>query len=192
MKKRLLLLIGIIVSLNFGIIQNSTAQGNRHHQQREHREQRRDKAFRHDERRQEHFDKHERRDRYERHERREGYYRGANNRNERLRYNRQPQRYAMPFWASAHRYQGRHAVYFRDYNAFYDPYQGGYVYWLNGAWVFSPTVPLYMANFDLNRARVHIIKDVPYGTRPELYYRKYARRYPRNSRIQVNIALPPY
>jgi len=98
----------------------------------------------------------------------------------------------MPGWANAHRYNARHHVYFRDYNAFYDPNRGGYIYWYNNAWIFSPTVPLFMAGVNLNRARIQVINDVPFDARPEIYYDRYARRYPRNVNIQINIPLPPH
>lgn len=194
MKKGLLLLIGIVFSLNLGIVENANAQRNHHNQNRNHKEYRKNNEYRHEEKRAQRFDKHENRYGHQKDNRYEGRYekRRYRQHNKVVYTSNRHHQYRMPFWASAHRYRGQHAVYFRDYNAFYDPNRGGYVYWVNNGWVFSPTVPLYMANFDLNRARIHYIKDVPYGARPELYYRRYAKRYPRNNRIQINIPLPPY
>src|SRR5436309_1608655 len=58
-------------------------------------------------------------------------------------------RHGAPAWASAHRYDSRHHVYFRDYKTFYDPYRGGYVYMRNGRWNFSSNVPSFMLNVNL-------------------------------------------
>lgn len=196
MKKGLLLLIAIVFSFNVGFIESSNAQGNRNSQHQNHKKHNRNKDYRHEGRKIQNHNKYDNRNsnRYE--NRYDKQYRHPNKdvrRHKKVVYKQHNQhRNQMPFWASAHRYRGGHAVYFRDYNAFYDPYRGGYIYWHKNTWRFSRKVPRYMSNYDLNRARVHVIKDVPYGSRPELHYGKYAKRYPRNNRIQINIGLPPY
>ena len=192
MKKGLLLLIGIVFSLNVGFTQNASAQGNRPNQQRNQKDYKRNKDFRQDERKGQRYEKHDRR--YDtRYDDRYRHPKNIHKNRQKVVYSHhKPNHYKAPYWASAHKYRGRNAVYFRDYNAFYDPHRGVYVYWHNNAWVYSSTVPRYMSRYDLNRARVHYITDVPYGARPEMHYKKYARRYPRNNNIQINIALPPY
>lgn len=99
-------------------------------------------------------------------------------------------RHGTPYWAARHRYQGNHHVYFRDYRTFYDPYRGGYVYWTNSRWVFSPTVPAFLAHVNLNTARIQLMADIPLGRHPEYYYDSYAEAYPRNGSISIGINLP--
>lgn len=83
-----------------------------------------------------------------------------------------------PPWAPAHGYRAKQHVYFPDYYTFYDPRRSGYVYWNNNAWSFSPTLPSFLAQVDLGRARIQIMGDIPLTTRPETHYRDYYRLYP--------------
>lgn len=108
-------------------------------------------------------------------------------------YNRYQSRrhYASPRWAKAHRYQARHHVYFRDYCTFYDPYRQGYVYWSSNQWIFSPSIPAFLAHVDLGRARIQLMSGVPLTRHPEYYYQEYARSYPRGTNISINFQLPP-
>lgn len=92
-----------------------------------------------------------------------------------------------PPWAPAHGYRAKHHVYFQDYYTFYDPYRDGYVYWQEDDWVFSRSVPTFMANVDLGRARVQLMADVPLSKHPEYYFDRYAERYPRNPRVHINV-----
>lgn len=104
---------------------------------------------------------------------------------------RNARHYAPPRWAKAHHYQARHHVYFRDYATFYDPHRQGYVYWSRNQWIFSPSVPVFLANVDLGRARIQLMSEVPLTRHPEYYYRKYARSYPRGTNVSINVQLPP-
>src|SRR5438477_356004 len=65
---------------------------------------------------------------------------------------------ATPAWAAAHQYHNDHDVYFPDYYTFYDP-QRGYIYYKEGHWVNTTTVPTYMRSVDMNKARVQIIQE---------------------------------
>ena len=94
-----------------------------------------------------------------------------------------------PHWAPAHGYRAKHHVYFRDYYTFYDPYRDGYVYRHNNGWRFSRSVPAFLVNVDLGRARVQYLTDVPLNQRPERFHSRYSKRYPRDPRVQVNISL---
>lgn len=94
-----------------------------------------------------------------------------------------------PSWAPAHGYRAKHHVYFRDYQTFYDPHRGGYVYRSNNGWRFSRNVPSFMVGVDLGRARVQLLTDLPLNRQPERYYARYAKRYPRDSKVRVNINL---
>lgn len=94
-----------------------------------------------------------------------------------------------PPWAPAHGYRAKHHVYFRDYYTFYDPYRDGYVYWYEDDWVFSRSVPSFMADVDLGSARIQLMGDIPLSRRPEYYFDRYAGRYPRDPGIQLNIEL---
>jgi hypothetical protein len=83
-----------------------------------------------------------------------------------------------PSWAKAHNYDGASHVYFPDFRSFYDPQRGGYVFWENGAWSFTPTVPPYMSNVDLGKERVQILKGLDLDLHPELDYPRYMELYP--------------
>ena len=98
-------------------------------------------------------------------------------------------RIILPSWAKAHRYTAKRHVYFRDYNVFYDARRQGYVYLHKNKWRFSKAVPSYLIGVDLNRARIQVLNDLAYTSRPELYHSRYAKRYPRDMRIQFNLSL---
>jgi hypothetical protein len=92
-----------------------------------------------------------------------------------------------PPWAPAHGYRAKQHAYFPDYHVFYDPYRGGYSYWQNNSWNFSPRVPAFLGGIDLGKARIQVLGDVPVTTRPEIYYNRYAELYPARS---INISVP--
>lgn len=92
-----------------------------------------------------------------------------------------------PPWAPAHGYRAKQHVYFPDYRFFYDPHRGGYSYWQNNSWAFSPTIPSYMSGIDLGKVRIQLLNSVPLTTRPELYYNRYSNLYPART---VNITIP--
>jgi hypothetical protein len=83
-----------------------------------------------------------------------------------------------PSWAAAHNYDATAHVYFPDYYTFYDPKRGGYVFWENGKWVFSPAVPPYLEKVDLSKTRVQILKGISLDLYPELDYPYYMKLYP--------------
>ena len=84
----------------------------------------------------------------------------------------------VPQWAAAHNYDATSHVYFPDYYAFYDPNRGGYVYWDKGTWSFTPTVPPYLSNVDLNKSRIQILKGLSLDLHPEEHYPYYMNLYP--------------
>ena len=85
---------------------------------------------------------------------------------------------ALPGWATAHKYDGQSHVYFPDYYTYYDPNRGGYVFWKNGNWSFTPTVPPYMNDKDLGKERIQILKGLSLDLHPELDYPRYMKLYP--------------
>ena len=84
----------------------------------------------------------------------------------------------LPDWATAHNYDAKTNAYFPDYYTFYDAKRGGYVFWKNGQWSFTPTMPPYMSNKDLSKARVKILKGLSLDLHPETDYPKYMKMYP--------------
>ena len=94
--------------------------------------------------------------------------------------------YTTPSWGAAHQYTGDKYVYFPDYYTYYEP-DRGYVYWNNGKWTTSSSVPSYMSSVDLNSARVQIIEDM--STRPETRYRTYMETYPAQ-KVEVTVPMP--
>lgn len=105
------------------------------------------------------------------------------------RYDKKYKRNGPPHWAQAHKYHSKHHVYFRDYYTFYDPYRGGYVYRQSNGWHFSRSIPTFLINVDLGRARVQFIDDIPLNQHPERYYSRYSKRYPRDTRVRLNISI---
>lgn len=103
-------------------------------------------------------------------------------------YSQPKKRNGPPSWAPAHGYRAKNHVYFRDYYTFYDPYRDGYVYRHKNKWLFSRSVPSFLVGVNLNKARVHFLTDIPLNHHPEQYYSRYSSRYPRDSRINVNIS----
>lgn len=83
-----------------------------------------------------------------------------------------------PMWARAHRYDMNRHVYFPDYYTFYDANRGGYTYWQNDNWIFTPNLPSFLVNVDLGRARIQVMGDIPLNAAPQGYYNQYRRRYP--------------
>lgn len=81
-------------------------------------------------------------------------------------------KYQVPAWGKPHQYDGRHHVYFKDYKAFYDPRRAGYVY-DGGNWVFSASIPKFLVNVDLGRAKIQVMNDVPLYQHPEKFYHRY-------------------
>ncbi len=96
-----------------------------------------------------------------------------------------------PPWAPAHGYRAKNHVYFPDYYTFYDPRRNGYVYWNNNAWIFSPSVPSFLATVDLGRARVQVLGDIPLTSLPEPNFNKYYRLYPPSGTVNIHIPHPP-
>ncbi len=99
-------------------------------------------------------------------------------------------RYAQSNWCRSHHYNFRQHVYFRDYCTFYDPQRRGYVYWSNNRWLFSPVVPAFLTNVNLATARIQLMANIPLDRHPEYYYDEYARAYPRNSSIDIQVSFP--
>ena len=94
----------------------------------------------------------------------------------------------MPHWAAAHNYDGTAHVYFPDYYTYYDPQRAGYVYWDNGHWIVTPSVPPYMEKVDLDKSRIKILKGLSLDLHPELDYPNYMKLYPadhENNMVQV-------
>ena len=84
----------------------------------------------------------------------------------------------MPPWAAAHHYDASAHAYFPDYYTYYDPKRGGYVYWDNGKWTFSPSVPPYLEKIDLSKSRIQILKGLSLDLHPEQDYPHYMKLYP--------------
>jgi hypothetical protein len=83
-----------------------------------------------------------------------------------------------PTWAKEHNYDGTSHVYFPDYRSFYDPQRGGYVFWENDQWTFTPAAPPYMSSVDLGKERIQILKGLSLDLHPQLDYPRYMELYP--------------
>ena len=96
----------------------------------------------------------------------------------------------MPAWASAQNYDATSHVYFPDYYSFYDPNRGGYVFWEKGKWSFSPSVPPFLANVDLSKSRVQILKGLSLDLHPEENYPYYMEMYPPDENNNTKVPVP--
>lgn len=81
-------------------------------------------------------------------------------------------------WMKSSNYKGQEHVYFPDYYTFYDPKRGGYMFWENGKWSFTPTMPPYMQQMDMSKDRVQVLKGLSLDLHPELDYPSYMKLYP--------------
>lgn len=52
-------------------------------------------------------------------------------------------------------------VYFPAHRTYYDPYRRGYVYRRNNAWVFTHTMPTFMAGLNIGAVNVQFMANVP-------------------------------
>ena len=96
----------------------------------------------------------------------------------------------LPAWAPAHGYDATAHVYFPDYYTFYDPKRGGYVYWENGKWTFSPATPPFLEKADLGKSRVKILKGISLDLFPELNYPYYMKMYPPDPNGNTLVPVP--
>lgn len=91
-------------------------------------------------------------------------------RKRRKEYVKDVRKHGLPSWARAHHYDASRHVYFRDYATYYDPYRAGYVYMNSGRWQFSASIPAFLLNVDLGRARINVVSDIPLDRHPEDFY----------------------
>jgi len=96
----------------------------------------------------------------------------------------------IPEWAAAHNYDATAHVYFPDFYSFYDPNRGGYVFWDKGNWSFSPTVPPFLANVDLSKSRIQILKGLSLDLHPEENYPYYMEMYPPDQNNNTLVPVP--
>jgi len=91
-----------------------------------------------------------------------------------------------PSWWAPHHLTTDKYVYFQDYYTYYEP-DRGYVYWNDGKWTTTTTVPAFMSTVDLNAARVQTIDDM--SARPEVKYKYYMETYPAQ-KVEVTVPMP--
>jgi hypothetical protein len=96
----------------------------------------------------------------------------------------------LPDWAPALHYDATAHAYFPDYYTFYDAGRGGYVYWENGTWTFSPAVPPYLKKVDLRKSRIKILKELSLDLHPELNYPYYMKMYPPDPNGNTLVPVP--
>ena len=97
---------------------------------------------------------------------------------------------APPSWANAHGYRNNMHVYFPDYYTFYDPNRG-YTYWDGDSWETTMTMPAFIADVDLNAARVEILNNARLEEHPELKYDIYMREFTAKPVTGVTVIVPP-
>ncbi len=96
----------------------------------------------------------------------------------------------VPTWAAAHKYDAKAHVYFPDYYTYYDPARGGYVFWNNGNYTFTPALPPFLEKVDLSKSRVQILKGLSLDLHPELNYPNYMKMYPPDNNGNTRVPVP--
>jgi len=96
----------------------------------------------------------------------------------------------VPSWADGQNYDASAHVYFPDYYTFYDPARGGYLYWDNNNFSFSPNVPSFLEKVDLSKSRIKILKGLSLDLHPELNYPYYMKLYPADGNGNLNVPVP--
>jgi hypothetical protein len=96
----------------------------------------------------------------------------------------------LPEWAPAHNYDATAHVYFPDYYTYYDPARGGYVYWVNGQYTFSPSLPPFLEKVDLGKSRIQILKGLSLDLHPEQNYPYYMKMYPPDDNGNTMVPVP--
>jgi len=96
----------------------------------------------------------------------------------------------VPPWAAAHNYDATAHVYFPDYYTFYDPNRGGYVYWSNGKYTFTPALPPFLEKVDMSKSRIQILKGLSLDLQPELNYPYYMQQYPADNSNNTMVPVP--
>ncbi len=96
----------------------------------------------------------------------------------------------VPTWAEAQHYDATAHAYFPDFYTFYDPARGGYAYWENGKWSFSPAVPPFLAKVDMSKTRIKILKGLSLDLHPEQNYPYYMKMYPADGNGNYNVPVP--
>ena len=96
----------------------------------------------------------------------------------------------VPPWAAAHKYDATAHVYFPDYYTYYDPARGGYVFWNDGKYTFTPALPPFLEKVDLSKSRVQILKGLSLDLHPELNYPYYMKQYPADGNGNTMVPVP--
>ena len=97
----------------------------------------------------------------------------------------------LPAWAAAHHYDATAHVYFPDYYTYYDPNRGGYVFWSNGKYTFTPALPPFLEKVDLGKSRVQILKGLDLNMHPEEDYPYYMKQYPADNTVNDGMVPVP-
>ena len=97
----------------------------------------------------------------------------------------------VPPWAAAHNYDATAHVYFPDYYTYYDPNRGGYVFWSNGKYTFTPALPPFLEKVDLSKSRIKILKGLSLDLQPEQNYPYYMQQFPADNTINNGMVPVP-
>lgn len=95
-----------------------------------------------------------------------------------------------PPWAAAHKYDATAHVYFPDYYTYYDPNRGGYIFWNDGKYTFTPSLPPFLEKVDLSSSRIQILKGLSLDLHPELNYPYYMKQYPADNNNNTMVPVP--
>ncbi len=101
----------------------------------------------------------------------------------------------LPNWAGMHNYDAKAHAYFPDYYTYYDPKRGGYIFWKDGKYTFTPSMPPFLEKVDMSKTRIKILKGLSLDMQPEQNYPHYMKMYPaqenRNNLVPVPVPGTP-
>ena len=84
----------------------------------------------------------------------------------------------LPQWAAEKEYNPTTRAYLPDYYSYYDPERGGYVYWQNGQYSFTPATAPYAEKAEGGKSELRLSKAFSLDLHPQLDYPYYMTLYP--------------
>ncbi len=96
----------------------------------------------------------------------------------------------LPNWAGMINYDASAHAYFPDYYTYYDPKRGGYIFWKDGKYTFTPSMPPFLEKVDMSKTRIKILKGLSLDMQPEQNYPHYMKMYPAEENRNNSVPVP--
>lgn len=96
----------------------------------------------------------------------------------------------LPNWAGMLHYDAKAHAYFPDFYTYYDPKRGGYIFWKDGKYTFTPSMPPFLEKVDMSKTRIKILKGLNLDMQPEQNYPHYMKMYPAEENRNNSVPVP--